>query len=521
MKKQYIIGFIIGACGLVACDAWIDMKPENSITFANAFDTEKEVESALLATERRVRIEMTSASWEPQSRGEYSDYHEIGSPHLLSEENVSSYIAQWVWNYKVIASANVSLPYIDQVDMPQGRKDFYKGEIAFFKAFTYLDLIRRWGDCVLIQDNVVLTPIGKTTWPKVADYAIALAKDAVRLLPEWDELKDADGKAVTHRARPCKGSANALLAHLCAWKAGCKYMALPEDRDYSERELWEVAEKACTAIIGRKDIYDLEADPDAVCNKTLVDGGKECVYESVCRGYWNEFDDMSKGNAMTLGFAYESYPVRPDHMEGDITQMPCRILNSTVQDMFEYPGPDESVIDLRRDAWFYDFEGMKEMDEEITGGYTYPYKFRPVMVATEGWEAGEFINFDCNKIWWRLADIILLRAECRVRLGDEPGAIEDLNAIRDRAQAIPYAASEYGGDLRYAIYKEREKELLMEGSRYIDILRNGYYKTELYGGFRNVSDQDIVDGVFFNALEGYVFKDNPLMRQNSYWLKRM
>ena len=70
------------------------------------------------------------------------------------------------------------------------------------------------------------------------------------------------------------------------------------------------------------------------------------------------------------------------------------------------------------------------------------------------------------------------------------------------------------------IEKEREKELLMEGTRYFDVLRNGYYKTELYGNFRNVSDQDVVDGVFFNALESTLYWDNPLMRQNTYWLKR-
>ena len=59
----------------------------------------------------------------------------------------------------------------------------------------------------------------------------------------------------------------------------------------------------------------------------------------------------------------------------------------------------------------------------------------------------------------------------------------------------------------------------MEGYRYLDVLRNGYYKTELYGGFRDVSEQDIIDGVFFNAVSSVEFIDNPLMRQNTYWLK--
>ncbi|MFR7876013.1 MAG: RagB/SusD family nutrient uptake outer membrane protein [Butyricimonas paravirosa] len=162
----------------------------------------------------------------------------------------------------------------------------------------------------------------------------------------------------------------------------------------------------------------------------------------------------------------------------------------------------------------YEFETMEQEDEEITGGYAYLTNGAMPEWPRTG-VAGQFINFDQKKTWWRLADIYLLRAECRARLNDRAGAIADLNKIRNRAKAKRYNESEYDGNLRYAIFKEREKELLMEGTRYFDVLRNGYYKTELYGNFRNVSDQDVVDGVFFNALESTLYWDNPLMRQNT------
>lgn len=521
MKKQYLYIFLLLVGSLTACEDWVELRPENSVTFNNAFDTEKDIESALFATEQRVRVDMTGASWHPQLRGEFSDYRSVSSNDLLVEPKLNNYTEQWSWNYNVIASANVSLPYLNRVDMPQERRDFYAGEIAFFKAFAYLDLIRRWGDCVLIREEVELKPIGKTTWPRVADYAIGLAQEAVRLLPEWNLLKEASGNPVNHRARPCKGAANAVLAHLCAWKAGCKYMALPADRDYDEKALWEIAEKACSAIIGQRDIYDLESTPEEVCTRTFVDGGKECVFESVFQGFWNEIGSMNENNSTNLGRFYEAYPAITGAKQADNQKTTYRLLNTTVREMFaaNVVG-EETLTDLRRDAWFYDFENMETLDMKINGGYAYPYKWRYARVATEGYIAGEFINFDQNKTWWRLADIYLLRAECRARLNDGPGAIVDLNTIRDRAKARPYDVSEYGGDLRYAIYKEREKELLMEGNRYFDVLRNGYYKTELYGNFRTVSDQDVVDGVFFNSLEEPLFWDNPLMRQNTYWLKR-
>lgn len=168
---------------------------------------------------------------------------------------------------------------------------------------------------------------------------------------------------------------------------------------------------------------------------------------------------------------------------------------------------------------FTNLKKWNKKTKKLPGGYAYPYKWRYARVATDGYMAGEFINFDQNKIWWRLADIYLLRAECRARLNDRIGAIADLNKIRDRAKAKRYSESEYDGN--YAMpYSKNGKKNYCGRDPLFCVLRNGYYKTELYGNFRNVSDQDVVDGVFFNALEAPLFWDNSLMRQNTYWLKR-
>ena len=136
---------------------------------------------------------------------------------------------------------------------------------------------------------------------------------------------------------------------------------------------------------------------------------------------------------------------------------------------------------------------------------------------------GQLYNIYQNKIWFRLTDVYLLRAECRARLGGEyiTGAISDLNKIRERAHAKLYSPSEHNGDLRYTIFKEREKELLMEGHRYYDIIRNGYARKEFEEGFRKLTDQDFIEGAFFVAVGGDAFYRNPLMRQNTFWLRRM
>ena len=175
--------------------------------------------------------------------------------------------------------------------------------------------------------------------------------------------------------------------------------------------------------------------------------------------------------------------------------------------------------DLRRDAYFYKFDEMEQRGDSATGGFAYPYKYRKVAVKTSGDEVGRFDHIDQNRIWWRLADIYLLRAECRVHLQKNDLAIADLNIIRLRAKAKLYNADEYDGDLRMAIFKEREKELLFEGTRYFDIIRNQYVKTMLGTGYRQATDQDYVDGILFWAINETAFRRNPKLRQNTYWQK--
>lgn len=514
-----IVLLIITCVGLVSCDGLLDLKPENSVTFKNAFESEQDIESALKGTERLLRsITLYGGTTSPADRGIFSDNLRSGSG-LLRDFGMGLYVGDWTKYYDLIMSANVTLPFLDKVEMAEIRRDFYRGEIAFFKAFAYLHIIRNYGDCVLVKDEVELKPLGQTPWPIVADYAIQLAKEAVRLLPEWNELRDASGNAVTHRGRPCRGAANAVLAHLCAWKAGGKYLTRPENRNYDEQELWRQVDTACTAIISRSDIYVLASTPEEVCTKVLSGGSQESIFESVFKGYWNEFSEFEKGCGTTF-FAqrYIGYPVDPNAVPGSIKWKGAKILNTTVEEMFqEYVKEGNRFVDQRRYAWFYDYDRMAAMDVAITGGYAYPYKWRnPVLESVYGM----FQGFDCNLIWWRLADIYLLRAESLVHLGDNNGAIADLNIIRDRAGAKRYEESEHGGDLRYTIFKEREKELLMEGSRWYDVVRNGYYRTELKGDHRILTEEDILNGALFAALPEIYFSENTLLRQGYFWIQR-
>lgn len=505
MKKWY---FILLVLGFWCCDDMLRVEPENSLTFGN-ITTEKDIESLVLGVGASVRSMVCWNALLQVEKGAYADEVDESRRGARMLELEAGTADNWEVQYQVIMGAQNVLDYVDIVDMPSNRRDYYKGAAYFFKALGYYDLLHRFGDCILQKGGVNWQPVAKTSWPVVCEFAIEMAEKAVDLLPEFDKLTDCNGQSVTSKSTPCKGAANALLAQLCAWKAGCKWFAREEDKGYDEKLYWEKAEKACTEVI-KSPLYELAADPEEVCSSVLVGNSKEGIYETVMKDYFNEVG----ARVFSLGTDYVGYPVRPEYAPGVVKDFTFRIFTTSVREM--YPGNDK-----RKYAYFYDLDGMDAMDKEITGGFAYPYKERSVNVTVTG-SKKKFASFNSNKIWWRLADIYLLRAEARYHLGDEDGAIADMNEIRDRAGAARYNSSEYNGDLQRAIFKEREKELLMEGYRYYDIMRNGleYVQLELEGGYKTATVQDYIDGAFFLMNDELDFKENPLMRQNLYWLKR-
>jgi hypothetical protein len=494
----------------VSCSKLLDLSPENSLTYRNGLVSNADFESVLRGAGQLLRDEVREVHILQPLKGEFADAYE---PGLLLERQLSPDFvpsSSWSVHYALIAQANVVLKYIDRAEFSQEWKNIYKGQALFYKAIAYFELIRQFGDCILVQDEVELEPKAKTPWTAVADYAIALAEESADLLPLHNNLRNFDGTAIT-RSSPSSGAAFALLAHLCAWKAGCRYFA---NENYDEQVYWEKALDAANALI-RSGEYKLATNPQAVVDFVLVGNTSESIFETPFRNLWQEISPVLRGAPYLVSSYYQHYPVKPQSSPAE--QATLRITYQAINNMF-------ADGDLRKNAWFFDFEKWSQPQHTpITQGNSYPNKYTQIIVATDGWFSGQMLNFNVDKIWWRFADIVLLRAEIRQRLGDIGGAIADLNTVRERANAPLYDPSEHGGDLRYTIFKEREKELLMEGHRYYDVIRNGYAASELEGGFKAATVQDFKDGAFFLAImrtgTPNDFDNNPLLEQNKYWSK--
>ena len=175
------------------------------------------------------------------------------------------------------------------------------------------------------------------------------------------------------------------------------------------------------------------------------------------------------------------------------------------------------VGDARREAYFYKLDDPEWQEAGLAYLYKWRYARYGSSVAGEVWLSG----MDVNRVIFRLADMYLLRAECRVKMDDRVGAEADLNVIRQRAGVEMWPAKNDSGDLKYDIFREREKELLYEGHRYYDVVRNGYWKTELQGNFSELSVDDVKDGALYMPVPQTAFSQNDLMIQNAFWASKM
>lgn len=518
MRNFRLLLIVTLFCGFYGCTDALTVTPENSLTYENGLTLPQDFESLLNRIDQLIFLiygknyETETSWWKGEYANSWNEQNDaVNGARTLAypSEYLSMNKGSWNWYYRGIVASNIVLTYVKLADLSEELRDLYKGQALYYKAYAYLQIIRTWGDCMLITDDLEFEPKEKTKWEEVADYAIGLSREAATLLPDFDKIRMGGGKVPAYKNTPCRGTANALLAHLCAWKAGGAYFA---NSTYETQGLWEEAEKACTAIIGSETgeatgIYRLAPNPEEVVTKVLVGNSEECVLELPQKEFHEEYSPM-----LVVGSEYLGYPYQPNWPIA-YTRYTALQLNADAMKTM-YPGNDK-----RRGAYLYNLDNSTP--EEEASGYAFLNKCRIPNLITGSDGNIQFDGFKQNNVICRLADIYLLRAECRARLGNNAGAIADLNEIRRRAGAKDYEASEYNGDLRYAIFKEREKELLAEGYRYYDVIRNGYAKTELEGNYRTATDQDFKDGAFFMMIDDEAFNQNPLLRQNAYWFRKL
>ena len=503
------------ALSLLATACNLDYTPTNSITYSNAFSRESELNATTVSIHFYLNNCLESSSILTQV-GLIAD--ETASSDELREWNPRTVIGgnyDWKPLYNLIFEANLLLENIGRTQgLTDERRAYHVGQAQFALGFAYFTLSRAFGLAVIPESTSAIRQYPLSSMLQVIDKAIYHAEQAYSILPTYDKLRNLSGAAVSSKQFASKGNSAALLAHLYAWKGSM--IELYGLSGASAQEAYRKSvDYASVLINGQAGSYSLLSSPEELC-KRLSDPAADNPEEIFSLVY----DKTRSNNSVShneVAALYCTWPVDKTLSQGDITNAPFRLLASTVRSLY----PDAG--DARRTAFFYE----ADQTHEVAGkDYAIPYKFRNAIFVNDASSSSglSFVSIDANYVYWRLADIYLLRAECYAKLGETGSATSDLNRIRQRAGATDYPAPGES-DLKEAIFHEREREFLLENdSRYYDILRNGYQTTKLQGKFQQLTATDIAGGALNLPVPSAAFQDktgkiiNGSSLQRKYWV---
>ncbi len=504
----------------------LDQIPENTLTYENAFTTENELNTTTSTIHYFLNIYY---ALNPALIAAGAKVDESFSDAQVQQWNPKSVIStvesadDWKGLYDIIYASNLLLENIHKTqNLTEERYNFHAGQAHFALALSYFALAQRYGDCVITNNASDIVEYGASPMLDVINRAISHAKTAYEILPIHEELRGVNGAAISSKQYGSKGNSATLLAYIYAWKASLieNYGELYGIKEDAGKAYQQAIEYANSVIDKKVGYYELCSSPKELCEylSSPQRENPESILTFTFDRSRSEFSISPNGIALN----YVSWPVNDLLLPGNfVTETNYKLYKKTVLKMYSDPA------DERRDEFFY------ELDKEHNLGndYAIMYKFRnSVYVPDEYSPAGKYWRtIDADYVYWRLADLILLRAECYAKLNNEALAKEDLNRIRDRAGVSAYPSEYDGGmDLKKAIFKERERELLGENdSRYYDIVRNNYIKEELVGKFQKLSSVEIKGGALFLPIprSAYINTDgmivNTKLHQKPYWLPYM
>lgn len=368
------------------------------------------------------------------------------------------------------------------------------GEALTWKAYAYFFLVRSFGEVPIIHNNSAMIGEGnynevyKAPKEDVYNYIVILLDEAMKLLPK--KVANKDGRIDYY-------SAEALLAKVYLQKAGVSGTLNQADLDKAALYAKDVIENSGRILLpvysdvfrmqNNKNLealiswhWDASAQPWTAQNSFQSD---------LANSGMDEFGDVwGDWNGPTIAlqdqFGVSALQDPGSRIDVDTRRKATMMLPG---DKYDYFWTDMGGFDLLR--FFYDPDyGPSGSSNASNGSFNSPtgascvkflYGDGKDHIAALGVSADR-MAYGLSTHILRLADVYLIYCEAKLK---GPGsstsdalALQCFNAIRNRA--IPGAVSEKTSITFDEVFKERNLELALEGDRWYDYVRVGYYNPD-------------------------------------------
>lgn len=429
---------------LVACEKFLDEKPQSDLTKENT-QTQEQVSAYSSVSDAKSELNGVYALFKAdiyEGNAFYigdcmSDNCYIGGDGVSEEQldnlNVSatnSVIAtSWSQFYAIVGSATNVIENVKLMDsslIDDATRAQIIADAKFARAWVLFDIVKYWGDAPMTLqlipsitvDNIdkwypIMYPSRTSEEEIYAQIISDLDEDTIKNLPS----KSAGAFCGT------QGAAYGLLAKVYAT------MGKKSERDYSK------VVEMCDNVI--KQGYSLVPDFESLWT---VDG--KFSSESIFEMYFSDAAEQHNW----------AYWVLLTDVSGDVVVSWRRYCTPTQDLVAKF----DKEKDVRYKSSIY-WTSVPYDTYWPAKNYPLAYKIR---------------QKESDIILLRLADILLLKAEALVELNRPKEALIIVNDIRNRAGLSGLSLSLSVAEARLAVENERQLELLFEGQRWWDLIRN-------------------------------------------------
>jgi hypothetical protein len=474
------LAIFILALFTTSCSDWLTVEPEDELLKEDYWETTEDVEAFLAAMYNDVQASTDENFIWGELRGDLIEFSsdDFGNYTKIKAYNISSSNGSIVWDhyYESINMANTLMYYDDEVyenddTFTEDLMNQIEGEALFVRALNHFYLVRLWQDVPIMR------------YPTISDtssiYVAASSESDVIdfIIDDLTEAKDIASDDTELKGRANKYAVMALLADVYLWKG-----AMTDDvADY------QLAVQYCDSVTA---------------------GGYSLV------DYSDWFDLYSPGNSSTESI----FEIQFDEDDDETNPM------------------YSSLIDLTDFDGIWDGEGYDDLYDDYYGDirtltyYKYVLSSYYPLTSVYTWRTTD--EEDANFIYYRYADILLIKAEALNEIGGYEDDVNELLSETKERALMSHTSVSGQANLRLEILDERGREFGAEGKRWFDLLRyarkndwaNQDYLVEILSeGFSTIQDYAAYSSDMYNTASYFLpYPDddvtyNPNLDQKEYY----
>lgn len=515
MKNKLYISLILGL-SLTACEKdFLDKRPQGQLNLAQ-LQNPKGAEGLVMGAYSLLKGDATAGGWsanltwgsiqademhkgcDPGCGVELFDY-EVHRPLATGLELLN----KWKWCYNGVSRCNVALNVLNTATgISEDMKKTLTAEARFLRGHYHFEAKKIWNQVPYADETITdyKVPNDKDIWPDImADFEYAAANLPV---------------TPTQKGRASKGAAEAYLAKAYLYqgdfsKAKPLLETVINDRGYALAPFyWQNFNAAYEN--NTESVFQVQMSVNDGANGANGNPGWGTgIYNAgtsapVSLGYFQPSLDLVNAHKTVAGLPMlDDYFVEEvKHDMGISSTQPFELYQGEVDPRLDWSVARRGIPYL---GWG-DFKGQVWIRDQANNGPYMTKKYVYTKDQNNQFSQGPNSGVTATNInIIRLADVILMAAECEVEVGSLEKAREYVNLVRNRAAnsqgfvkrddgtaaanyqitgyQTPWADQEFA---RKAVRFERRLELALEGHRFFDLVRwgiadqtlNAYYARE-------------------------------------------